>query len=110
MIATVVGLAAMPSPALAKSCSRGYVNGKIGGAQKCLRAGEFCSHRFAGQYHRYGFNCVLYRKSGDYRLQRRSSPRVQVVRPLRGTYRRSVSIRSQAGRQSRPLRLAYPGR
>lgn len=80
MVATVIGLVVAPSPALAKSCSRGYVHGKIGGVQKCLRAGEYCAHRYSNQYHRYGFNCVLYRKSGTYRLKHRIALRVRVVR------------------------------
>jgi hypothetical protein len=69
-VATVVGLAMVPSTALAKTCSAGYVHGVIAGAQKCLRDGEFCSHAHANQYHRYGFNCVRY-SSGYYHLKPR---------------------------------------
>jgi hypothetical protein len=69
-IATTVALAVIPSAAIAKSCGPGDVHGVIGGAQKCLADGEFCSHSEASQYHRYGFNCVLY-PSGYYHLKRR---------------------------------------
>jgi hypothetical protein len=69
-IATVVGLAVIPSAAVAKSCPPADVHGVIGGAQKCLAAGEFCTHADARQYHRYGFNCVLY-PSGYYHLKAR---------------------------------------
>jgi hypothetical protein len=44
----------------AKSCSSGYVHAVVpGGAHKCLRAGQFCSHRrgYARVYHRAGFYC-----------------------------------------------------
>ncbi len=41
----------------AKSCSAGYVKGTIGGAVKCLRAGEYCSLRYKSQYLQYGFVC-----------------------------------------------------
>ncbi len=63
------GLASVPGSAFAKSCSAGYVHAVIGGAQKCLRRGEFCAHGYANQYHRYGFNCVIV--SGDYHLEPR---------------------------------------
>jgi hypothetical protein len=42
----------------AKSCSVGYVHAIVpGGAHKCLRAGQFCSHGrgYARAYHRAGF-------------------------------------------------------
>ena len=39
-------------------CSAGYVEGVIGGASKCLRAGEFCSPSHESEYERYGFACV----------------------------------------------------
>lgn len=42
------------------SCSAGYVSGTIGGAHKCLRAGEFCTHALDAQYRRYGFRCTRY--------------------------------------------------
>lgn len=32
----------------------------IGGAEKCLRAGEFCAHAFDSQYRRYGYRCIRY--------------------------------------------------
>lgn len=44
----------------AKSCSGGYTHAVVpGGAHKCLRAGQFCSHRRGYQrvYHRAGFHC-----------------------------------------------------
>jgi hypothetical protein len=61
-------LAAGAAPAFAKSCSAGYVHAVIGGAQKCLRRGEFCAHRYAKQYRHYGFTCSYYVK-GEYHLE-----------------------------------------
>ena len=43
-----------------KSCSAGYTRAIMPDrSQKCLRAGQFCSHRPGWQrtYHRYGFHC-----------------------------------------------------
>jgi len=52
---------AASSPAVAaKSCSSGYVHAVMPDrAHKCLRAGQFCSHKRGWQraYHRYGFHC-----------------------------------------------------
>jgi hypothetical protein len=71
MAAIAVGLMTLvPSAAFAKSCSAGYVHGVIGGAQKCLRRGEYCAHAYASQYHRYGYNCVIV--SGAYHLEPRA--------------------------------------
>ena len=69
VLAVTAALIIVPSSALAKSCSSSYVNATIGGAQKCLRRGEFCAHRYASQYRRYGFSCIL--KSGEYHLEPR---------------------------------------
>jgi hypothetical protein len=52
-----VGGLASPEIAIAKSCSSGYKHAKIGGAHKCLRAGQYCAKRYDRQYHRYGFHC-----------------------------------------------------
>jgi hypothetical protein len=44
----------------AKSCSAGYTHAVMpDGAHKCLRAGQYCSHRRGWQraYHRYGLHC-----------------------------------------------------
>lgn len=41
----------------AKACSAGYRHGIIGGAHKCLRAGQFCATRYDRSYHRYSFHC-----------------------------------------------------
>jgi hypothetical protein len=66
-----VGVAAAPPAAIAKTCSPGYTHAVIGGHEKCLRRGEFCSWRYRNQYHRYGFDCVLFRSSGTYHLEPR---------------------------------------
>ena len=58
--AQATGAPASPSVVAAKSCSAGYVHAVVpGGAHKCLRAGQFCSHRRGYQrvYHRAGFHC-----------------------------------------------------
>jgi hypothetical protein len=47
---------ATPIAASAKVCHRG-VPARIGGAQKCLQAGEYCATRYERQYERYGFEC-----------------------------------------------------
>jgi hypothetical protein len=46
--------------AVAKTCSAGYKHAVIGGVEKCLRAGEFCTHAYDGQYRRYGYRCIKY--------------------------------------------------
>lgn len=54
---------------VAKTCSAGYKHAVIGGAEKCLRAGEFCAHRYDRQYRRYGFRCIrFYPNVQRYRL------------------------------------------
>jgi hypothetical protein len=53
----------------AKSCSAGYVHAIVpGGAHKCLRAGQFCSHKrgYARVYHRAGFYCKSSGHLGHY--------------------------------------------
>ncbi|HEX6700649.1 MAG TPA: hypothetical protein VF101_07960 [Gaiellaceae bacterium] len=58
--------------AVSKTCSAGYTHAVIGGAEKCLRAGEFCAHRYDSQYRRYGFRCIRYdARVQRYRLTRR---------------------------------------
>jgi hypothetical protein len=61
---------ATSAPAIAvKTCSAGYVHAVIGGSEKCLRAGEFCTHRYDSQYRHYGFRCIRYYANvGRYRL------------------------------------------
>ncbi len=49
-----------PLAVAAKPCSSGYTHAVMpDGAHKCLRAGQFCSHKRGWQraYHRYGFHC-----------------------------------------------------
>lgn len=49
--------ATMPPIAMrAKVCHRG-TPARIGGAQKCLQAGEYCATRYENQYERYGYEC-----------------------------------------------------
>lgn len=43
---------------IAKHCSAGYTHARIGGAQKCLRRGEFWAKRYKKQYRHYGYRCV----------------------------------------------------
>jgi hypothetical protein len=74
--AIVGGLAAMaicvaiPSAASAKTCSASYTHAVIGGAQKCLRRGEYCSRAERKQYPKYGYVCEDV--SGIYRLEPKS--------------------------------------
>jgi hypothetical protein len=51
----------------AKTCPAGFTHGVIGGEQKCLHAGEYCSHSEARQYRRYHFVCQRVR--GTFRLE-----------------------------------------
>ena len=60
-------LAAMTLPSLGvggqsagarTACGNGYVPGVIGGENKCLHAGQFCSAQRERDYERYGFSCV----------------------------------------------------
>jgi hypothetical protein len=55
--ATTPGNAA-PLTAARALCGAGYVDALIGGAHKCLRAGEFCSPSHEPDYERYGFACL----------------------------------------------------
>jgi hypothetical protein len=59
---------ATPVAIAAKSCSGSYTHAVIGGAQKCLRRGEFCAHRYASQYRRYGLSCTHTDDRGNYHL------------------------------------------
>ncbi|HEX8741814.1 MAG TPA: hypothetical protein VF712_01655 [Thermoleophilaceae bacterium] len=57
---TTAGTAGAGAPApitAAKSCSSGWKHAVIGGAHKCLRAGQFCSKSKDSRYHKYGFHC-----------------------------------------------------
>jgi hypothetical protein len=56
------------SGAAAKTCPSGFTHAMIGGEQKCLHAGEYCSRAEARQYRRYHFICESVR--GTYRLER----------------------------------------
>ena len=62
------GAMSQSTTVMAKTCSAGYVHAVIGGEQKCLRDGEFCAHRYARQYQRYGFSCTKTDDRGDYHL------------------------------------------
>jgi len=82
VIAAVLGVAAavpvvapaaptaVRTPVVTKTCSAGFRHGVIGGAQKCLRAGEFCAHRYDSQYRRYGYRCVRRDARNNYHLTR----------------------------------------
>lgn len=48
----------LPVATASKTCGAGYTHAVIGGAQKCLRRGEFCSTAYRRQYPRYGYRCV----------------------------------------------------
>lgn len=48
---------APPVASTAKSCSGSYTHAVIGGAQKCLRRGEYCAVAYRSAYRRYGFAC-----------------------------------------------------
>jgi hypothetical protein len=57
-LATPVG--SVPQALAAKACSAGYTHAVMpDGAHKCLRAGQYCSHKRGWQraYHRHGLHC-----------------------------------------------------
>ena len=52
--------AGAPQVVAAKRCGAGYTHAVMpDGAHKCLRAGQYCSHKPGWQraYHRYEFHC-----------------------------------------------------
>lgn len=65
-----------PRALAAKTCSAGFRHARINGVQKCLRAGEFCAHRYDHRaphrysYKHYGYRCVKRDSSGKYHLTR----------------------------------------
>ena len=66
-LATPVG--AGPQAVAAKPCSSGYTHAVMpDGAHKCLRAGQFCSHKRGWQrvYHRAGYHCKRNGRPTDY--------------------------------------------
>jgi hypothetical protein len=59
--ATAMAPVASSAPlAVAKTCNSGWTHAVIGSAEKCLRAGQFCTRAFDAQYHRYGYHCHKY--------------------------------------------------
>jgi hypothetical protein len=73
LVATLVAaVAAAGAPAhatVAKTCNSGYRHAVIGGAEKCLRAGEFCARAYDSQYRHYGYRCIKdYANVHRYRL------------------------------------------
>ena len=69
--ATAAPAAPVAPAAAAKACSSGWSHAVIGGAHKCLRAGQFCARGSDREYHRYGYHCHKYDASVErYRLTR----------------------------------------
>jgi len=54
---STAGEGSSPSITAAKSCSSGWKHAVIGGAHKCLRAGQYCAKGKDGTYHKYGYHC-----------------------------------------------------
>lgn len=48
--------ATTPIGTSAKVCHSG-TPARIGGAEKCLQAGEYCATRYESQYERYSYEC-----------------------------------------------------
>jgi hypothetical protein len=57
-----------PIAVAAKSCGRGYTHAYIGGAEKCLRRGEYCARRYERDYEHYGYRCNNLDANGRYHL------------------------------------------
>jgi hypothetical protein len=57
---------------IAKTCPSGFVRGVVLGNQKCLHAGEYCTHtrRAERDYRRYHFSCAKRDYRGRYHLVR----------------------------------------
>jgi hypothetical protein len=74
IVLAVAALGLVPSTGQAKSCSSGFVHGYINGAEKCLRAGEYCAHAYDHRaashwpYTHYGYRCVRRDSRGSYHL------------------------------------------
>lgn len=51
--------ASSPIAVASKSCSSGWTHAVMPNGHKCLRGGQFCSHKrgFQARYHAYGFHC-----------------------------------------------------
>lgn len=64
----VTGTSVAPTAAFAKTCSGSFTHAVIGGAQKCLRRGQFCARARDREYHRYGFHCHKRDARGNYHL------------------------------------------
>jgi hypothetical protein len=68
-LASAARPATAKTTAIVKTCPSGYKHAVIGGVQKCLKAGNFCTHSLDKQYRKYGFRCIHYdSKSHRYRL------------------------------------------
>jgi hypothetical protein len=71
LVILAVGLPASvgATPIAHTACSAHYTSATIGGAHKCLHAGEYCARRYEREYVRYGYECSLAYKPP--RLRRR---------------------------------------
>ena len=109
-------LAALAAAATGRSapahaaCSSSYVSALVGGAPKCLRAGEFCSPSSEPDYAHYGFACV-----GGRLREGGAAPRpAPVVAPTKLAIGTSVALahRTRAGgcrKGALPDRRCSPG-
>ena len=61
--------AATASPVAHASCSSRYTPATIGGAHRCLHAGEVCTRSYERQYLHYGYECST--RYSPTRLRRR---------------------------------------
>lgn len=57
-----------PQAVATKTCSAGFTHAVINHQQKCLRRGEFCTHRYRRQYQHYGYDCTKRDSRGNYHL------------------------------------------
>jgi hypothetical protein len=62
----VASVAAPAASARPEAVAAGCVKAKVGGASKCLAAGQACSHKYQKTYAKHGFSCV--KSHGRYRL------------------------------------------
>lgn len=60
-----------PKPATPAKCGAGYTQGSIGGASKCLAAGQQCQQANVGDYTKYGFSCS--KVGARYQLSKRGA-------------------------------------
>jgi hypothetical protein len=69
-LALAVGLAPASNASTAPQAQIACKKAKIGGARKCIAAGQFCARAHESDYNRYGYTCSKRDKNGRYHLKK----------------------------------------